>query len=60
MTAVIVFHKETDRPVFVNDHLTPEKKRLFAQALELKKAKDWKYLWTDNGIIKARKGDNHC
>lgn len=26
-------------PIYVNDHLTPENKRLFAQALELKRAK---------------------
>lgn len=45
-------------PIYVNDHLTPENKRLFAQALELKKAKGWKFLWTDNCIIKARKSED--
>lgn len=57
-TGVIGFRKDTDRPVFVNDHLTPENKRLFAQALELKKAKNWKHLWTDSCVINARKSDD--
>lgn len=57
-TGVIGFRKETEKPVFVNDHLTPENKRLFAQALELKKAKNWKHLWTDSCVIKARKSDD--
>lgn len=57
-TSNIGFQSQKDEPIFINDHLTPEKKRLFAQALTLKKEKNWKYLWTDNGIIKARKTDN--
>ncbi|KAH7970569.1 hypothetical protein HPB49_010641 [Dermacentor silvarum] len=44
--------------VYVNDHLTPENKRLFAQALSLKKEKHWKFLWVDNGRIKARKSED--
>lgn len=44
-----------DKPIFVNDHLTPENKRLFAQALALKKEKQWQFLWIDNCRIKARK-----
>lgn len=43
--------------VFVNDHLTPENKRLFAKALSLKKDKHWQHLWTDNCQIKARKSN---
>ncbi|KAH9384010.1 hypothetical protein HPB48_025993 [Haemaphysalis longicornis] len=31
-------------PVFVNEHLTPDNKRLFAQALALKKEKNLKFL----------------
>lgn len=47
-----------DEPVFVNDHLTPESKRLFAQALALKKEKQWKFLWVNNCKIKARKTED--
>lgn len=43
------------KPVYINDHLTPENKRLFAQALALKKEKEWQFLWVDNCKIKARK-----
>lgn len=45
---------DSNKPVYINDHLTPEK-RLFAQALDLKKEKQWKFLWVDNCRIKARK-----
>lgn len=57
-TGKIGFTENSDEPVFVNDHLTPENKRLFAQALALKKEKGWKYLWTDRCAIKARKTDD--
>lgn len=48
----------TQCPVFANDHLTPENKRLFAKALPLKKETEWKFPWTDNGRIKARQCDD--
>lgn len=51
----IGFAATADSPVYVNDHLTPENKALFSQALSLKKANNWKFLWTDNCQIKARK-----
>ncbi|KAH6942966.1 hypothetical protein HPB50_013013 [Hyalomma asiaticum] len=45
----------TNNPVYVNDHLTPENKAHFSQAKTLKKANNWKFLWTDNCQIKARR-----
>lgn len=48
-TRAVGFTQNDDSPVYVSDHLTPERKRLFAQALELKREKQWKYLWTDQG-----------
>lgn len=42
-------------PVYVNDRLTPTNKSLFTKALTLKKANNWKFLWTENCAIKARK-----
>lgn len=54
-TSAIGFSARQERPVFVNDHLTAENKRLFAQALSLKKEKKWQFLWIDNCQIKARK-----
>lgn len=49
------FGGSQSRPVYVNDHLTLEKKGLFAKALKLKRERGWKFLWTDNCQIKARK-----
>lgn len=54
-THCIGFSSNQDHPVYINDHLTPENKRLFAQALALKKEKKWQFLWVDNCRIKARK-----
>ncbi|XP_077548074.1 uncharacterized protein LOC144160782 [Haemaphysalis longicornis] len=42
-------------PVFFNDQLTPRNKTLFSEALKLKKAKQWQFLLTDEGVIKVRK-----
>lgn len=44
-------------PLYVNDHLTVENKRLFAKALSLKREKGWAFLWTDNCHIKARQSN---
>lgn len=58
-TNQIGFSSENSSPVFVNDHLTFENKKLFAQALARKKEHNWEFLWTDNCQIKARKtGDS--
>lgn len=54
-TRDIGFFGEARVPVFVNDHLTSENKKLFSKALELKKQFRWRFLWTDNCRIKARK-----
>lgn len=57
-TRAVGSNQTDDSPVYINDHLTPERKRLFAQAQELKREKQWKYLWTDNCTIKARQAEN--
>lgn len=53
-TSDIGFSKARGKPVFVNDHLTPQNKQLFSKALQLKKDKSWRFLWTDDCVIKAR------
>lgn len=45
-------------PIYSNEHLTPENKRLLARALALKKEKKWKFLWTDGCRIKARETED--
>ncbi|KAH7978667.1 hypothetical protein HPB49_006331 [Dermacentor silvarum] len=47
-----------DSPIYVNEHLTFENKRLFSRALALNKEHKWQFLWTDNCQIKARKTEN--
>lgn len=49
------YMNEKQSPVFFNDHLSPFNKKLFAEALRLKKEKNWRFLWTDQGVIKARR-----
>ncbi|KAH6926310.1 hypothetical protein HPB50_016625 [Hyalomma asiaticum] len=51
----IGFRGAKSRPIYINDHLTQENKKLFAKALSLKKEKRWHFLWTDDCLIKARK-----
>lgn len=57
-TESLGFSQSQAANVYVNDHLTPDKKRLFAQALSLKREKQWKFLWVDNGRIKVRKTED--
>lgn len=51
----IGFHGMETRQIYVNDHLTLSNKKLFAKALELKNEKAWKFLWTIDCQIMARK-----
>ncbi|KAK8780160.1 hypothetical protein V5799_018501 [Amblyomma americanum] len=43
--------------IYVNEHLTPETKRLLGAAVEKNKEVQWKYVWTKNGNVLARKTD---
>lgn len=47
----------TNKPVFVNEHLCPALKRLLGMAISKKKACEWKFVWTRNGKIFARKDE---
>lgn len=54
-TTCLGFPVTQQKPVYVNEHLTVENKLLFSKALALKRQYNWLYLWTENGVIKARK-----
>ena len=43
--------------VFINEHLSPENRRLFALASTKRKLLNYKHLWTNNGITYMRKTD---
>lgn len=52
------FHENfPDAPVFVNERLTIERKRLIYQARLRKNANEYKYLWTKSGVIYVKKTD---
>lgn len=42
-------------PVFVNEHLCPTLKRLLASTIARKRQFSWRFVWTRNGRILARK-----
>jgi len=47
----------SDSPIFINDHLSPENKRLFGMANRRRKENGWKFLWSRNGAIFAQKAE---
>lgn len=42
-------------PVYINESLSPENRKLFAQCRDFKKANNIRFLWVRNGQIKMRK-----
>lgn len=57
-TSNIGFSESSDKAVYTNDHLTAGNKKLFSRALALKKEHQWKFLWTENCRILARKSED--
>ena len=44
--------------IYVNEHLSPENRKLFALASKKKHELGYKFLWTKNGVSFARKSEN--
>ena len=44
--------------IYINENLSFETKMLFNKAYQLRKEYGWRYIWTDFGVILARKVDN--
>ncbi|KAH9379472.1 hypothetical protein HPB48_012270 [Haemaphysalis longicornis] len=44
-------------PIFINEHLCPDRKRLLVQAIAMKREAGWKFVWVRNGNIYARKSE---
>lgn len=55
-TSVLGLTKER-HPVYVNEHLTRQKKQLLGAAIARKRISGWKYVWSAGGNIYARKND---
>lgn len=47
----------TDSPVYINESLTPERRRLYALARKVRSDKNYKWLWVKGGKIFLRKSD---
>lgn len=45
-------------PIFVNEHLTLSNRLLLSETIKAKKGKSWKFVWTKNGKVYARKTKN--
>ncbi|KAJ8715224.1 hypothetical protein PYW08_005205 [Mythimna loreyi] len=45
------------KPIFINDHLTPQNKQLYKQARLLAKESDYKYVWLSDCKILLKKND---
>lgn len=46
------------KPVFVNEHLTRQNKQLLGAAVARKRVAGWRYVWTKDGRIFARRDEN--
>ncbi|XP_046662978.1 uncharacterized protein LOC124355867 [Homalodisca vitripennis] len=49
----------TDSPVYVNESLTPERRRLFAMARNIRSDKNYKWLWVRGGKIFLRTSEEN-
>ncbi|XP_075741524.1 uncharacterized protein LOC142791094 [Rhipicephalus microplus] len=47
----------SNTPVFINEHLCPVLKQLLGAAIAKKKAANWRFVWTNDGRILARKDE---
>ena len=56
--AVNVNNTFPDTPIFVNEHLTQERKRLIYEARKKKKELQYQHLWTKAGVIYLKKTDD--
>ena len=51
------FFKYKNNDVYINEHLSPEHRRIFVEASIKRKELDYKYIWTNNGTTYMRKDD---
>lgn len=47
--------KQLATPIYINESLSPQRRKLYAAAREAKNKKDYTYLWVSNGRILMRK-----
>ncbi|XP_070547400.1 uncharacterized protein [Ptychodera flava] len=49
----------SDNRIYINENLTPANKKLFFEANRQRNAKNWKFIWTNNGKTYERKNTGH-
>lgn len=49
--------KFRNRDLFINEHLSPTNRALFARASEIKREQEYKFLWTKNGVPYMRQNE---
>lgn len=49
---------KVDQPVYVNESLSPARRRLFAEARQIKRQKEYKFLWVRGGKIFLRQQES--
>lgn len=47
-----------EKPIYINEHLCPLMKRLLGMAITRKRENSWKFVWTKNGSILARRTES--
>ena len=53
------FHfRDDNNLLYINEHLSPHNRTIFARANEIKREKNFKFLWTKNGVTQMRKEEN--
>lgn len=48
----------SDTPIYISEYLTPQLKRVLYEAKQMKRSKQYEYLWVRNGHILVRKTSN--
>ena len=52
---LIIYNRDKPNPVFMNEHLSPYNKKLFAGASKRKREKEYQFIWTKKGVTFVRK-----
>ncbi|XP_063386924.1 uncharacterized protein LOC134672904 [Cydia fagiglandana] len=50
--------EHTPQPIYINERLTKSNRRLFWMSRQAGRASDWKFVWTREGRIYAKRSDN--
>ncbi|XP_077553134.1 uncharacterized protein LOC144167853 [Haemaphysalis longicornis] len=50
----------TDFPVYINEHLCPTMKKILGRAVARKREHGWKFVWTRDGSVFARRIETSC